>query len=104
MKKVIIIGSGMAGLTAGAYLSREGFDVTIYEQFESIGGVTATIHEKGYSWDIGPLLLEGFAPHEKLGKILKELGIDDQIKVIKEDRGIWFPDFKIWHPDEYKGP
>jgi all-trans-retinol 13,14-reductase len=104
MKKVIIIGSGMAGLTAGAYLSREGFDVTIYEQFDSIGGVTATIHKDGFSWDIGPLLLEGFAPHEKLGKILKELGIDDQIEVIKEDRGIWFPDFKIWHPDEYQGP
>ena len=104
MKKVIIIGSGMAGLTAGAYLSREGFDVTIYEQFESIGGVTTTIHKDGYSWDIGPLILEGLAPHEKLGKILKELGIDDQIRIIQEDRGIWFPDFKIWHPDEYKGP
>jgi all-trans-retinol 13,14-reductase len=78
--------------------------VTIFEQFETIGGVTATIHKDGYSWDIGPLLLEGFAPHEKLGKILKELGIIDQVKVIKEDRGIWFPDFEIWHPDEYQGP
>ena len=44
MKKVIIIGSGMSGLTAGAYLVREGFDVTIFEQYNEIGGVTATIH------------------------------------------------------------
>ncbi|MCK4238068.1 MAG: oleate hydratase, partial [Candidatus Lokiarchaeota archaeon] len=47
--KAIIIGSGLSGLTAGAYLVREGYDVTIYEQFSEIGGVTATIHKDGYS-------------------------------------------------------
>ncbi len=31
--KVAIIGSGMAGLTAGAYMAREGHEVTVYEQF-----------------------------------------------------------------------
>ena len=55
--KIIIIGSGIAGLTAGAYLAREGHKVIIYEQFHEIGGVTATIHEKGFAWDIGPLLV-----------------------------------------------
>ena len=104
MKKIIIIGSGMAGLTAGAYLTREGFDVIILEQYDDIGGVTATIHEQGYSWDIGPLLLEGFASHEKITKILNELGLNNQISVVQEDRGIWFPDFNIWHPDDYQGP
>ena len=38
--KVIIIGSGIAGLTAAAYLVREGHNVVIYEQFSEIGGVT----------------------------------------------------------------
>ncbi|MBA7611478.1 Thiamine thiazole synthase [subsurface metagenome] len=36
--KIIIIGSGIAGLTAGAYLAREGYKVIIYEQFPEIGG------------------------------------------------------------------
>ena len=31
--KTIIIGSGMAGLTAAAYLVRAGHQVTVYEQF-----------------------------------------------------------------------
>ena len=31
--KVVIIGSGMSGLTAGAYLAKAGHSVTIYEQF-----------------------------------------------------------------------
>ncbi|MFX0075784.1 MAG: phytoene desaturase family protein [Candidatus Hermodarchaeota archaeon] len=101
--KVIVIGSGLAGLTAAAYLCREGHDVTIYEQFSEIGGVTATIHKDGYSWDIGPLLLEGLAPHEKLGKIMLELGIYEKINVIQEDRGQVLPDFEIWRPKEYKG-
>ena len=101
--KAIIIGSGMAGLTAGAYLAREGYDVVVYEQFSEIGGVTATIKQEGYSWDIGPLLLEGLAPHEKLGKILMELGIYNKIEIINEDRGQSFPDFQVWRPDVYKG-
>ncbi|TFG14889.1 MAG: NAD(P)/FAD-dependent oxidoreductase [Promethearchaeota archaeon] len=102
--KVIIIGSGIAGLTAGAYLACEGHKVIIYEQFPEIGGVTATIHEKGYSWDLGPLLLGGIAPHESLGKILAELAITDKIKLIYEDRGQSFPDFQIWRQKEYEGP
>lgn len=102
--KAIIIGSGMAGLTAGAYLAREGYEVVVYDQFSEIGGVTATIRQEGYSWDIGPLLLEGLAPHEKLGKMLIELGIYDKLELIKEDRGQSFPDFQVWRPEEYKGP
>ncbi len=31
MKKVIIAGAGIAGLTAGIYALQSGFDVTIYE-------------------------------------------------------------------------
>lgn len=102
--KVLVIGSGLAGLTAAAYLSREGYAVKVLEQFSEIGGVTATIHKEGYSWDIGPLLLGGFAPHEGLSKILAELGITEKITLIKEDRGQSFPDFQVWHPKEYEGP
>ena len=102
--KVIIIGSGIAGLTAGAYLARDGHKIILYEQFPKIGGVTATIHEKGFAWDIGPLLLGGMAPHESLGKILAELGLSDKISLIYEDRGQSFPDFQVWRQEEYKGP
>ena len=41
--KVLIIGSGIGGLTAGAYLTKAGHKVEIFEQFSEIGGVTATI-------------------------------------------------------------
>jgi all-trans-retinol 13,14-reductase len=102
--KIAIIGSGMSGLTAAAYLSKAGHQVSLYEQFPSPGGVTATVHQDGFGWDIGPLLLEGFAPGDKARLILEELGISDQVPVVHEDRGLSMPDFALWKPKRYEGP
>ena len=38
-KKVAIIGGGPAGLTAAAFLAKEGNDVTIYEKYNYLGGL-----------------------------------------------------------------
>ncbi len=38
-KKIAIIGSGPAGLTCSAFLARSGFDVTIYEKRNKLGGI-----------------------------------------------------------------
>lgn len=102
--KAIIIGSGMSGLTAAAYLARAGHQVIVYEQYEEIGGVTATLRRDGFGWDLGPLLLEGFGPGEPAGEILAELGLDGRIQTIQDDRGAVFPDFSFWKPEEYAGP
>ncbi len=37
-KKIDIVGAGLAGLVAGTNLAREGFDVTIHERQQQIGG------------------------------------------------------------------
>lgn len=102
--KVLIIGSGMAGLTAGAYLAKAGYKVTVYEQFPTPGGVTATIRQDGYGWDIGPLLLEGFAPGDKGRLILEELGVSGQVPSLHEDRLLSMPQFMLQKPDVYAGP
>jgi phytoene dehydrogenase-like protein len=102
--KVVIIGSGMSGLTAGAYLAKAGHAVTIFEQFNSPGGVTATVKQDGFGWDIGPLLLEGFAPGDKGRRILEELGVSEQAPSVQADRGLSMPEFALWRPQEYAGP
>ena len=38
-KKIAIIGGGPSGITATAYLARRGFDVTIYEKHNTLGGL-----------------------------------------------------------------
>ena len=102
--KTVIIGSGMSGLTAGAYLARAGHSVTVFEQFSTPGGVTATISKDGFSWDLGPLLLEGFAPGDKGRVILEELGVSERVKVVREDRDLSMPEFTLRKPKEYEGP
>ena len=38
-KKIAIVGGGPAGLTCAAFLAKEGIDVTIYEKYDSLGGI-----------------------------------------------------------------
>jgi phytoene dehydrogenase-like protein len=47
--RVVVVGSGMAGLTAAAYLARDGCDVDVFEQADHIGGVTATLRKEGFA-------------------------------------------------------
>lgn len=101
--KVCIIGSGISGLTSGAFLSKNGQEVIVFEQYGRIGGVTAPLEKEGYKWDLGQLLIGQIGQGEPVGKILDELGILDRIKVIKDDRTYVFPDFEILKPKEYEG-
>lgn len=39
VKKVAVIGSGPSGLTCAAFLKKYGFDVTIFEKYNSLGGI-----------------------------------------------------------------
>ncbi|WP_440680285.1 NAD(P)/FAD-dependent oxidoreductase [Candidatus Pelagibacter sp. HIMB1517] len=53
-KKIIIVGAGPAGLTAGYLLSKNGYKVTILEQNPTyVGGISRTEKYKGFRFDIG---------------------------------------------------
>lgn len=53
-KKVIIIGSGFSSLSASCYLSKAGFDVSIYEKNNTVGGRARQLVKDGFTFDIGP--------------------------------------------------
>ena len=52
-----IVGAGPGGLVAGVLLAKDGFDVTIYEKEDQVGGRNGSIEAAGYSFDIGPTFL-----------------------------------------------
>ena len=54
MKKVIIIGGGISGLTAAWRLSEHGYKTYIIEQDKQIGGLAKSIKVDDYILDIGP--------------------------------------------------
>lgn len=51
---VVIVGAGIAGLSAAAYLAKEGYKVTVLEKNKWVGGRIHTYSEKGYTFDLGP--------------------------------------------------
>lgn len=48
---VVVVGCGMAGAAAANRLHRHGFDVTILEAEQRIGGRTSTRHQDGFKID-----------------------------------------------------
>lgn len=102
--KTAVIGSGLSGLTSAALLIKEGYRVTVYEQHEKIGGVTATIERDGYKWDWGQMLVPDLGEGEPGRKILEKLGISEKVKAIKSYRENYFPDFRISRPKDFQGP
>lgn len=54
MKKVIVIGSGFAGLSAATCLAQEGFDVTVLEKNSTAGGRARNFESDGFVFDMGP--------------------------------------------------
>lgn len=53
-KKIAIIGAGFGGLSAAAYLSRDGYDVTVFEKNDQPGGRAIVYKSKGFTFDMGP--------------------------------------------------
>ncbi len=49
-----IIGSGFSSLAASCYLAKAGYDVTIFEKNETIGGRARQLVKDGFTFDIGP--------------------------------------------------
>ncbi len=53
-QKVIVIGSGFAGLSAATNLAEQGFEVTIIEKNEQPGGRASVWKKDGFTFDMGP--------------------------------------------------
>jgi len=57
MKKIAIIGAGFGGLSLAARLQARGFEVTLFERMEKVGGHAYQMKKKGYTFDLGPSLI-----------------------------------------------
>jgi phytoene dehydrogenase-like protein len=70
--EVVIIGGGLAGLSAATYLARAGVAVTLFEKASEVGGRAATQHIEGYAFNRGAHALY---PVGAATQVLKELDI-----------------------------
>ena len=70
-KQVIVIGSGLGGLSAAISLAQEGYAVAIHEKNAKIGGKLNVLKEEGYTFDLGPSILT--LPH-LFGRLFERSG------------------------------
>ena len=56
-RRVVVIGAGIAGLTAAAQLAHRGYDVQVFEKQAIPGGRAAQAQWDGFRFDLGPTLL-----------------------------------------------
>ena len=72
---IIIIGSGIGGLTAATLLSRKGYKTLVVESRTRIGGRFSTFEHEGFKLPTGAILIpDGWVP-----KLLEEMGINTNI-------------------------
>lgn len=75
-KHVVVVGSGLGGISAALSLALEGFRVSVHEKNRQIGGKLNQLVSNGYTFDLGPSILT--LPHvfaatfEKAGRKLED--------------------------------
>lgn len=88
--EVIVIGSGIGGLTTAALLAKSGRQVLLLEQHDRAGGYAHGFKRKKYTFDAGVHLtsgcgLEGFAGGQLITKVLQAIDQYQQLEFIRID-------------------
>ncbi|MEP7106617.1 MAG: phytoene desaturase family protein [Ferruginibacter sp.] len=94
MKKVVIIGSGFAGLSSAAFMAKSGWDVTVLEKQESAGGRARQLIEEGFTFDMGP---SWYWMPDVFERFFNSFGkkVEDYYQLHRLD-----PSYRIYWPDD----
>jgi phytoene dehydrogenase-like protein len=81
----IVIGAGLGGLTAAAYLARGGQSVLVCDRNVQAGGLAVTVQSNGFTLSHCPFLLWGAYPGGWTLDMLDDLGIRDEVPLLLVD-------------------
>ena len=84
-KKVIIIGSGLGGLSCGVILAKNGYQVTVLEQGAQIGGCLQCFTRKGVKFETGMHFIGSASQGQTLQRLMRYLEIDQQVHLSRLD-------------------
>lgn len=82
---VIIIGTGIGGLTVANYLARAGVKTAIFEKNKEVGGYLRSFERQGYTFDAGPTC---FGSNGIVRPIIEELNLTSEIDLLPVKRRI----------------
>jgi phytoene dehydrogenase-like protein len=84
-KSIVIIGAGIAGLSAGCYAQMNGYTAHIFESHSKPGGYCTAWMRKGYTFDGCIHHLGGSGPKSNLYRLWQELRVFDRHDMIFHD-------------------
>ena len=101
-KEVIVIGGGIAGLTASALLAHEGLSVTLFESHYQAGGCAGTFKRGNYIFDVGATQVAGLEIGGIHERIFRYLGISQPLAKVLElgclvDLCDGYKPIHLWH-------
>ena len=85
MKKCVIIGSGLGGLSTGVILAKNGYEVTILEQASQVGGCLQCFSRHGVKFETGMHFIGSLDDGQVLSHYLNYLEIKDKIEFNRLD-------------------
>ncbi len=94
----IVVGGGIAGLTAAAYLARAGKSVIVFEKSSHFGGLVSTFEREGFHYEGGIRAIENsgivFPMLKQLGLELEfttnhiSIGLEDQVVRLESEENV----------------
>ncbi|RFA32966.1 hypothetical protein CAI16_16515 [Virgibacillus dokdonensis] len=81
---VVVIGSGLGGLSCGARLSKLGYRVAVFEKHIYPGGYASYFKRKKYLFDVSLHGIGGLAKGDDLNQILHACGVADRITPLQK--------------------
>lgn len=85
MKKVVIIGSGLGGLSCGVILAKNGYHVTVLEQSHQVGGCLQCFKRRGAKFETGMHFVGSAAKGQTLNRLMKYLEMDQEVRLVPLD-------------------
>ena len=89
---VVVVGAGIAGLTAAALLVRSGARVQVLEGHTVPGGCASFYQRAGYRFDVGATLVSGFGPRGVHRRLFQLLGVDCPAETVEPAMVVRLPD------------
>ena len=80
-KKVVVIGSGLGGLSTGVILAKNGYQVTVLEQGQQIGGCLQCFSRYGAKYETGMHFIGSVVPGQTLRKLMNYLELDTDVSL-----------------------
>lgn len=94
MASVTVVGAGVAGLTIGYQLARKGYQVTVVEKNDVVGGLARTFHYGDFHFDVGPHRFH--TENARVAAFIREILRDEAHEIPRKSGARMFGRFHEW--------